>query len=211
MKVYKIMLADDHVMFRQGIKQIIREIKGLEVIGEAGDGLELLNLLRKSLPDLIILDISMPNLRGLEAAREIKKIHPHLKILLLTMHKRKEFVRQGLAHGVNGFLLKEDADIELIRAIRTIEQGERYFSPLLSAILADLALEKERPSSLLSIREKEVLKLLAEGRNNQAIADLLHISRYTVRRHRSNIMKKLGLKSLAHLLKYALSRGYTSN
>jgi len=203
------MLADDHVMFRQGIKQIIREIEGLEVIGEAGDGLELLNLLRKSLPDLIILDISMPNLRGLEAAREIKKIYPNLKILLLTMHKRKEFVRQGLAHGVNGFLLKEDADIELIRAIRTIQRGEKYFSPLLSGILADLALEKERPSSLLTIREKEVLKLLAEGKNNQAIAELLHISRYTVRRHRSNIMKKLGLNSLAQLLKYALSRGYT--
>ncbi len=205
------MLADDHVMFRQGIKQIIREIDGYEIIGEAGDGLELLQLLRRLVPELIILDISMPNLRGLEAAREIKRIYPNLKILLLTMHKRKEFVRQGLSHGVDGFLLKEDADIELIRAIRTIERGEKYFSPLLSAILADLAVEKERPSSLLSIREKEVLKLLAEGKSNQAIADLLHISRFTVRRHRSNTMKKLGLKSLAQLLKYALSRGYTSS
>lgn len=211
MKAYKIVLADDHVMFRQGVKQIIREIEGLEVVGEAGDGLELLNLLKKFLPDLIILDISMPNLRGLEAAREIKKIHPNLKILLLTMHKRKEFVRQGLAHGVNGFLLKEDADIELIRAIQTIQRGDKYFSPLLSAILADLALEKEKPSSVLTIREKEVLQMLAEGKNNRTIADLLHISRYTVRRHRSNIMKKLGFKSLAQLLKYALSRGYTSN
>jgi DNA-binding NarL/FixJ family response regulator len=211
LKAYKIVLADDHVMFRQGVKQIIREIEGFEVVGEAGDGLELLNFLKNCLPDLIILDISMPNLRGLEAAREIKKLYPQLKILLLTMHKRKEFVRQGLAHGVNGFLLKEDADIELIRAIRTIERGEKYFSPLLSAILADLALEKEKPSSLLTIREKEVLKLLAEGKNNRTIADLLHISRYTVRRHRSNIMKKLGFKSLAQLLKYALSRGYTSN
>ncbi len=210
MKAYKIVLADDHVMFRHGIKQIVREIEGLEVIGEAGDGLELLQLLRKLLPDLIILDISMPNLRGLEAAREIKRLYPNLKILLLTMHKRKEFVRQGLGHGVDGFLLKEDADIELLRAIRTIERGEKYFSPLLSATLADLALEKEKPS-LLSIREKEVLKLLAEGKSNRDIAELLHISLYTVRRHRSNIMKKLGVKSLAHLLKYALSQGYTSN
>jgi len=137
---YKIVLADDHVMFRQGVKQIIREIDDLEVVGEADDGLDLLHLLKKFLPDLIILDISMPNLRGLEAAREIKRLHPHLKILLLTMHKRKEFVRQGLAHGVDGFLLKEDADIELIRAIRTIKRGEKYFSPLLSGILADLAL-----------------------------------------------------------------------
>jgi DNA-binding NarL/FixJ family response regulator len=210
MKAYKIVLADDHVMFRQGIKQIVREIEGLEVIGEADDGLELLQLLQKLRPDLIILDISMPNLRGLEAAREIKRLYPKSKVLLLTMHKRKEFVRQGLAHGVDGFLLKEDADIELLRAIRTIEQGEKYFSPLLSATLADLALEKEKPS-LLSIREKEVLKLLAEGKNNREIAELLHISMYTVRRHRSNIMKKLGIKSLAHLLKYALSQGYTSN
>jgi len=209
-KAYKIVLADDHVMFRQGIKQIVREIEGLEVIGEADDGLELLQLLQELRPDLIILDISMPNLRGLEAAREIKRLYPKSKVLLLTMHKRKEFVRQGLAHGVDGFLLKEDADIELLRAIRTIEQGEKYFSPLLSATLADLALEKEKPS-LLSIREKEVLKLLAEGKNNREIAELLHISKYTVRRHRSNIMKKLGIKSLAHLLKYAFSQGYTSN
>lgn len=210
MKGYKIVLADDHVMFRHGIKQIIKEIDGLDVVGEASDGLELLQLLKKLLPDLIILDISMPNLRGLEAAREIKRLYPNLKILLLTMHKRKEFVRQGLANGVDGFLLKEDADFELIRAIRTIERGEKYFSPLLSATLADLALEKEKPT-LLTIREKEVLKLLAEGKTNRDIAELLHISMYTVRRHRSNIMKKLGIKSLANLLKYALTQGYTAN
>ena len=210
MKTYKIVLADDHVMFRQGIKQIVKDIDGLEVIGEAGDGLELLQLLKKLHPDLIILDISMPNLRGLEATREIKKLSPHLKILLLTMHKRKEFVRQGLANGADGFLLKEDADIELIRAIATLKRGEKYFSPLLSATLADLALEKEKPT-LLTIREKEVLKLLAEGKTNRNIAELLHISMYTVRRHRSNIMRKLGAKSVTQLLKYALAQGYITN
>lgn len=210
MKPYKIVLADDHAMFRQGIKHIINQVEGLEVIGEASDGLELLRLLQKLLPDLVILDISMPNLRGLEAAREIKQLYPILKILLLTMHKRKEFIRQGLSNGVDGFLLKEDADIELIRAIRTIKRGEKYFSPLLTATLADLALEKEK-SSLLTLREKEVLKLLAECKTNQDIADLLHISRYTVRRHRANILKKLGAKNLTQLFHYALSHGYITD
>jgi DNA-binding NarL/FixJ family response regulator len=210
LQAYKIVLADDHALFRQGIKQIIKDIDGLEVIGEASDGLELLHLLKKLAPDLIILDVSMPNLRGLEAAREIKKLYPNLKILLLTMHRRKEFVRQGMAHGVDGFLLKEDADIELLRAIKTIRQGHEYFSPLLSTILADLARGQESPD-ILTIREREVLKLLAEGKTNREISELLYISLFTVRRHRSNIMGKLGAKSLTQVLHYALSHGYITN
>jgi DNA-binding NarL/FixJ family response regulator len=206
---YNIILADDHLLFRQGVRKIIEESPDLKVVGEAGDGLELLELLKRSRPHLVILDISMPNLRGLEAAREIKRLYPQVKILQLTMHKGLEFVQQAIAARVDGFLLKEDADTELMQAIAAIRNGERFFSPLLSAQLADLALGFS-PSDPLSVREKEVAKLLAEGKTAQEIAKLLFISIHTVRRHRANIMEKLDLKSRADLVRYALEQGYTS-
>lgn len=210
MSAYTIVLADDHAMFRKGVKKIIGEIAGLEVVGEAGDGLELLELLKKTSPELIILDISMPNLRGLEATREIKKLYPEIKVLLLTMHKKKEFLQQAMAAGADGFLLKEDADSELFQAIKTIRQGNRFVSSLLSAELTDLALTKNHGDPLTN-REREVVKLLAEGKSSKEIADLLYISIFTVRRHRDSIMRKLNLKNLASLIKYALDRGYTAD
>uniref|UniRef100_A0A7V4LCV5 Response regulator transcription factor n=1 Tax=Desulfobacca acetoxidans TaxID=60893 RepID=A0A7V4LCV5_9BACT len=210
MKPYDIVLADDHVLFRQGIRRIIEESPELKVVGEAGDGLELLELLKKITPALVILDISMPHLRGLEASREIRKAHSHVKILLLTMHKTKELLRQGIAAGVDGFLVKEDADAELLQAIHTIRKGGKFFSPHLSAELAELVVRREETDPL-SIREREVLKLLAEGKSNQEIADLLYISIYTVRRHRDNLMRKLKLKGLADLIRYALDQGYLTH
>ena len=209
MSPYTIVLADDHALFRGGVKRIIKEHADLEVIGEAGDGLELLQLLKKSNPNMVILDISMPNLRGLEAAREIKKMYPQIRILLLTMHKKKEFIQQGIAGGADGFLLKEEADAVLIQAILAIRQGKRFISPLLSQEVAELLMGKEKPE-LLSMREKEVLQLLAEGKSNKDIADLLFISIHTVRRHRENIMKKLNLKRKIDLVKYTIAEGYTS-
>jgi DNA-binding NarL/FixJ family response regulator len=142
MTPYGIMLADDHVLFRRGVKKIIERTDGLEVVGEANDGLELLELLKQKTPALVILDISMPNLRGLEAAREIKVLYPWVKILLLTMHKTKKFLQQGLEAGVDGFLVKEDADTELLQAIRAIKDGGKFYSPLLSTQLAELVLQK---------------------------------------------------------------------
>ncbi len=208
MTPYTIVLADDHALFRQGVKKIIEEVDDLRVVGEANDGLELLELLKKQDPALVILDISMPNLRGLEAAREIKGLYPQVKVLLLTMHKKKDFLQQGLEAGVDGFLVKEDADAALLQAVRAIRQGEKFYSPLLSNKLADLAFQKGK-SDPLTKREKEVAKLLAEGKSSKEIADLLYISIYTVRRHRDNIMKKLELKSLADLVRYAMDQGYT--
>jgi DNA-binding NarL/FixJ family response regulator len=204
---YTIVLADDHALFRGGVKRIIQEHADLEVIGEAGDGMELLELLKKSNPNMIILDISMPNLRGLEATREIKKMYPHIHILLLTMHKKKEFIQQGIAWGADGFLLKEEADSVLPHAILTIRQGKRFISPLLSQVVAELLMGKKK-SELLSTREKEVLQLLANGKSTQDIADFLFISTHTVRRHRENIMKKLSLKGMVDLVKYAVAEGY---
>jgi DNA-binding NarL/FixJ family response regulator len=207
MEAYTIVLADDHVMFREGIRKIIERIEDVSVSGEVNDGLELLELLKSSCPHLVLLDISMPNLRGLEAIREIKRTYPKVKVLVLTMHKKKEFIRQALRDGADGFLLKEDAGGELIRAVETIRQGRKYLSPLLSGVLASLALEKEK-TEILTIREREVLKLLAEGKRTKEIAAVLYISPYTVRRHRANIMEKLNIKNLTDLLKYAISQDY---
>ena len=210
MTPYGIVLADDHVLFRRGVKKIIEKIDGLEVVGEANDGLELLQLLKQKTPALVILDISMPNLRGLEAAREIKGLYPWVKILLLTMHKTKKFLQQGLEAQVDGFLVKEDADTELLQAIQAIKSGGKFYSPLLSTQLAELALQKGKTDPLTQ-REKEVAKLLAEGKSNKEIGDLLYISMYTVRRHRARIMYKLELKGLADMVRYAMEQGYISD
>jgi DNA-binding NarL/FixJ family response regulator len=207
MDAYTIILADDHAMLREGIRKIIERIEGVLISGEANDGLELLELLKKSIPNLVILDISMPNLRGLEAIREIKKTYPQVKILVLTMHKKKEFLRQALRDGADGFLLKEDAGGELIRAVQTVRNGGKYLSPLLASVLTSLAVEEEK-TEVLTMREREVLKLLAEGKRTKEIAAALYISPHTVRRHRSNIMEKLNIKNLADLVKYAISQSY---
>ena len=210
MDMCSIVLADDHVMFRKGVKRIIEETSDLEVVGEANDGLELLRLLKAQEPKLVLLDIAMPHLRGLEAAREIKKLYPRVKIIFLTMHRSKEFLHQALEAGAEGFLLKEDADFDLLRAIQTVRGGGKFISPLLSTEMADLAL-REQAAELnpLTPREKTIVKLLTEGKTPKEIADLLYISVFTVRRHRDNIMRKLNLKRLADLIRYALSRGIT--
>ena len=207
MDAFTIILADDHPMFREGIRKIIERIEGARITGEANDGFELLELLKTSSPNLVILDISMPNLRGLEAIREIKKTYPQVKILVLTMHKKKEFLRQALRDGADGFLLKEDAGSELIRAMQTVRNGGKYVSPLLSSVLTSLAIEEEK-TEILTMREREVLKLLAEGKRTKEIAAALYISPHTVRRHRANIMEKLNIQNLADLVKYAISQSY---
>jgi DNA-binding NarL/FixJ family response regulator len=210
MNDYGIILADDHILFRKGIKKIIEEVKDWRVVGEASDGMELLDLLKDIRPDLIILDISMPNLRGLEAAREIKTRYPGIKILLLTMHKKKEFLQEGVEADVDGFLVKEDADTELLQAVQAIRKGQKFFSPLLSEKLAELVRHAGKADPLTR-REKEIVKLLAEGKSSREVAELLYISIYTVRRHRDNIMKKLEFKNLAELVRFALEQGYTAN
>jgi DNA-binding NarL/FixJ family response regulator len=212
MGTYRIVVADDHALFRQGLKSILGGAADLEVVGEAGDGLELLNLLNlsKLAPHLVILDISMPNLRGIEAIGEIKMIHPNVKILIVTMHKDKEYLLQSLAAGADGYFLKKDADTELFAAIEKIRDGKDYVSPQLSEELADdwqqIRVGFTKP--LLTPREREVLKLIAEGKSNREIADLLFVSVHTVERHRANIMEKLSLKKTADLVRYAIQKGY---
>jgi len=212
---YRVILADDHVMFRQGIKRLLGDLKGVEVIGEVGDGIELLSLLREVRPQMVILDISMPRLRGLEAAKEIKTSFPQVKVLILSMHRNTEYFYNAISSGAEGYLLKEDADRELYTAIEKIRKGERYVSPILSEELSKDLVElrgghRRTSSEDLSIREKEVLKLVAEGKTSPEIADLLCISVRTVQNHRANIMRKLKIKNTTDLLRYAYRRGYTS-
>jgi DNA-binding NarL/FixJ family response regulator len=202
-------------MFRQGIKRLLGDLKGVEVIGEAGDGIELLSLLREVRPQMVILDISMPRLRGLEAAKEIKTSFPQVKVLILSMHRNTEYFYNAISSGAEGYLLKEDADRELYTAIEKIRRGERYVSPILSEELSKDVVElrgghRRTSSEDLSIREKEILKLVAEGKTSPEIADLLCISVRTVQNHRANIMRKLNIKNTTDLLRYAYRRGYTS-
>ena len=212
---YHIVLADDHIMFRQGLKRILEERADLEVVGEVDCGLELLKLLKKMVPDLVILDISMPNLRGLEAIHEIKMGYPKSKILVLTMHKDQEYLHQAITAGAGGYLLKEDASSELFSAIDRVRQGKIYISPNLSDGLMDNWVRTGRGdqetsflSERLTIREREILKLIAEGKSGKEIGDLLFISVRTVEHHRANIMKKLNVKKIADLVKYAIQKGY---
>jgi len=211
-EVCHIVLADDHVLFREGMKRLIEEMPGVEVVGEASDGLELLNLLKELTPDMAIIDISMPNLRGIEAAREVRALYPDTKVLILTMHKNKEYLYHAISAGAQGYLLKEDSDIELFSAIETIRNGGIYVTRLLSGELAeDLSQICRGKGQILeeplTTREREVLKLIAEGKSNSEVADLLCISTRTVENHRANLMKKLRLKKTADLVRYAIQKG----
>lgn len=200
---YRIVLADDHPLFRQGLKKIIDGVADLEVAGEAGDGLELLSLLQTTVPHLIILDISMPKLRGIEAVREVKKRYPAVKVLVLTMYR--EYLHQAFSAGAVGYLMKEDADRELFSAIDRIRQGMSYISPRLRAELADDGYPVPEP---LSGRETEIMKLIAGGKSNREIAATLSISVRTVEAHRATILSKLNLRNTADLVRYAIEKGY---
>ena len=215
MTPYRIVLADDHVLVRQGLRRILEDMAGLEVIGEANDGLDLLNLLSRVTPHMVILDIFMPNLRGIEAIHEIKKIHPDVKVLILTMHKDKEYLYLALSAGAKGYLLKEDADKELFSAIEKVQQGKTYISPYFSEEVVDDLVQIGRADGKaifeidpLTSREREVLKLIAEGKSSKEIAALLFISVSTVNNHRASIMEKLNLNKATDLVKYAIRKGY---
>ena len=215
MQPYQIVLADDHLLFREGVKRIIEAYPELKVVGEVNDGLMLLELLKKSSPGIVILDISMPNLQGIEATREIKTLCPEVKVLILTMHKSKEHLYRAISAGAEGYLLKEDAHTDLITAIKTIQSGGTYISPLIGDQMTDIFVEKlrgklESPTGPLTNREIQVLQLVAEGKTSKEIADLLFISMMTVQNHRTNIKRKLNIKKNADLVKYAIEKGYTS-
>jgi DNA-binding NarL/FixJ family response regulator len=215
MIMYKIILAEDHVLVREGIKKIIEAFPGFEVVGEVGDGPDLLRLLKKLPVDMVILDITMPSLPGIEVAREIKQTYPNVKVLILTMHKKTEYLHNAMAAGVDGYLLKEDAPKELLKAIEKIRQGMIYVSPLLASDLAKLYVQSQRQEEAefvepLTRREIEIIKLIAEGKSSKEMAKIMFLSFRTIQNHRSKIMKKLNIKKNTDLVKYAIYKGYTA-
>jgi DNA-binding NarL/FixJ family response regulator len=209
-----VVLVDDHVLLRQGVRKILDGRPDLEIAGEVGTGPELLELLRRCSPDLILLDISMPNLRGIEAIPEIRRLKPNVKILILTMHREEEYLYEAISAGADGYLLKEDADQDLFFAIDMVLQGKIYISRFLAEkSRQDWALIRrgKRPSptaELLTTREREVLKLIAEGKSSKEIGEMLFISARTVERHRANMMDKLDAKNMVDLVKYAVKKGF---
>ena len=212
--IYNIVVADDHILLRKGIIRILEEINYVKVVGEAGDGLGLLEQLKKVKADMAIIDVSMPNLRGIEATREIKKIYEHMKVLILTMHKKVEYLQEALAMGADGYLLKEDTDEELRTAIEEVKCGKIYVSRAMLKEMNDEMIHhhrftpKAKSTEPLTIRETEIIKLIAEGKSNRDIGNLLFISTRTVENHRANIMHKLGFKKVTELVTYAINKGY---
>jgi DNA-binding NarL/FixJ family response regulator len=211
--MYRVLLAEDHALVREGIKKIVEELADLQVVGEVGDGLQLLELLKTLSADLVILDISMPKMPGIEAAKEIKRRYPEVKILILTMHKKMEYLNDAIAVGADGYLLKEDVAKELGSAIAKIRQGMNYISPLLSNELTNLFVQSRRVvpemrTEQLTPREIEIIKLIAEGKSSREIADLLFLSFRTIQNHRTRIMRKLSLKKNTDLVKYAIEMGF---
>ena len=214
MKRVKIVLADDHTMLRDSLRYLLQTYEAFDVVGEAGDGLEAIQVVRNEKPDILILDIAMPRMRGIEAIREIKRENPSIKILVLSMHDKTEYVRQTLKNGADGYLLKRSAAAELVQAIQTLSEGERSLSPSLSKEIIenwlqqdDAALPRDSLESKLTEREKAVMKLLAEGHSNKQVAEMLYISPKTVKTHRSRIMSKLNLNSVPALVHYAIRNG----
>ncbi len=207
----RILLADDHTILREGIRSLIEDEPDMEVVGEAEDGLSVVKLADTLRPDLILMDLAMPLLNGLEATRQIRKNNPHAKILILTMHENEEYIRQVLAAGAMGYILKDAAARELLGAIRSIHKGEVVLSPAITRLIVtdylrwgDLATQDS--SDGLTDRERQILQMIAEGYTNKQIADILSISVKTVQAHRLNLMKKLDLHDRGELIKYAIQK-----
>jgi two-component system, NarL family, response regulator DegU len=208
METYRILLADDHILFREAVSKAIQRTEGLAVIEEVGDGLELIAALEKSVPDLIILDLNMPNLSGLEAAKKIKQINSTIKILILTMHNSLNHLKRALAVGINGYLLKEDAFQDLVSAIGIIRGGWTFISPRLSGQFMEFYYTHHNPKDILTKQERKVLALIAQYKDNEEIIQDLSISNRTLGNHIGSIKKKLDIGSRPHLIKYGREAGY---
>jgi len=212
-KKHTIVIADDHTLFREGLRALLSAHDDLHVLGEAENGQEALRAVEQRRPDLLLMDLSMPKMGGLEAIKEVKRREPGTKVLVLTIHGTEEFVLEALDAGASGYVLKDATHDELVLAIRSVLAEKRYLSPDISAKVIEGYIDGRKTvksSSTwdsLTLREREILKLVAEGRKNKEIAEILFISAKTVAKHRANLMSKLDLHSASALTAYALDRG----
>lgn len=207
-RAIKVFLADDHTIVRQGLKLILAGQPDFEVIGEAANGRETVDLVQKLKPDVVLMDVAMPELNGIEATRRLVQANPRLRVLVLSMHKEGTYVREILKAGARGYILKDAIDTELLNAIRSVARGDGYISPAVSgALLSDFRQNVTDPIDLLSSREREVLQLIAEGKTNKEVATRLNLSVYTVDSHRGKIMEKLNLHSTGELVRFAMKHG----
>lgn len=204
----RILLADDHAVVRNGFRMILSAQKDLEVVGEASNGREAVALAERTRPDLVVMDIAMPELNGIEATRQITQSQPNTRVLALSMQKDAVYVRETLRAGAKGYLLKDSSEQDLLAAVRAVASGKGWLSPGVSdAVLEDYRRHVTDPVDLLSPREREVLQMIAESRTNKEIATALNLSVYTVEAHRGRIMEKLNLHSIAELVRFALRKG----
>ena len=211
----KILLADDHPIVRQGMKSLVEAQKDLIVVGEASDGLQAVELVEKLKPDILILDLMMPSLNGMEVLKRIQGSTPRTRVIVLSMHSADGYVIKAVRSGASGYIVKETGPSELIQAISSVLAGEIYLSPILiirqDAIFVETGDNSLKdPYDLLTPRETGILQMMAEGKSSNEIAEKLSISPRTVEIHRARIMKKLGLRNLSELIRYALQRGILS-
>lgn len=213
----KIVIAEDHTILREGLKALLSSSTELEVVGEAEDGREAVKLASELAPDLILMDLSMPRMNGIEAIKEIKKRNPEIKILVLTVYKTEEYVLASLQAGADGYILKEANHSEFLLAIKNVLIGKHYLSPEISGKVIEGYLKGKKEHTPVTIwetltsREREILKLVGEGYKNREIAADLYISLKTVEKHRENLMKKLDLHTASALTAYAIEKGLVSN
>lgn len=211
----RVLLVDDHQLLREGLRRILEGTAGIQVVGEADDGRAALAAVRESGPDVVVMDVGMEGMNGIEATQQLRKEHPLVQVVALSMHSDKRYVRNMIRAGACAYVLKESASEDLLRAVRAAARGEHYLSPRITGCMLERwsSPAPSGPASayeLLGAREREVLKLLAEGLSSKEIASRLTISTKTVETHRSNIANKVGLRSVAELTKYALREGLTS-
>lgn len=216
MRKIRILLADDHQLMRRGVRLMLEREPDLTVVGEASDGREAVALAKSLKPEVVVMDIGMPNLNGIEAAHQLTQDHPELAIVMVSMHSDETYILRALNAGARGYLLKDSAEADLIKAVHAVAGGKSFFSPAVSKVLLDDYVRKLRRSGtedaydLLTPREREVLQLIAEGKSNKDIANLLNLSVYTVESHRSNLMEKLNLRGLPEVILYAVRKGIIS-
>jgi DNA-binding NarL/FixJ family response regulator len=204
----RVLLADDHAVVRKGFRMIVSAESDMEVVGEAANGREAVEEAGRLKPDVAVMDVTMPELNGIEATRRIAEVSPRTRVLALSMHKDAVYVREILRAGARGYLLKDSLDTDLLAAIRAVARGEGYLSPAVSdAVLNDYRRHVTDPIDLLTSREREVLQLIAEGKTNKEIATSLRLSIYTVEAHRGRMMEKLNLHSTSELVRFAIRHG----